>query len=108
MLEWDIETVVPGHGPVTDKAGIRALKHYLEYVRDEARKRHQAGLSFEDAARDIALDQFNGWLDPERIVVNVFACYREFDGDVAAPDVMELRAAMGRYYFEQKRRGHTA
>jgi glyoxylase-like metal-dependent hydrolase (beta-lactamase superfamily II) len=108
MLGWDIETVVPGHGPITDRSGIRALKHYLEYVRDEARKRHQAGLSFEQAARDIALDQFKDWLDPERIVVNVFACYREFNAHTAEPNIIELRAAMGRLYFERKSRSQEA
>lgn len=34
MLTLDIETVVPGHGPVTDKAGIRAVSYYLTYIRD--------------------------------------------------------------------------
>ena len=26
ILSWDVETVVPGHGPITDKSGVRALK----------------------------------------------------------------------------------
>ena len=75
ILEWDVETVVPGHGPITDKSGVRALKRYLEFVRDESRKRFDAGMGYEDAARDIALDAFADWTDPERIVVNVYACY---------------------------------
>ena len=24
ILSWDVETVVPGHGPITDKSGVRA------------------------------------------------------------------------------------
>ena len=104
MLDWDIETVVPGHGPITDKSGIRALRGYLQYIRAESHKKYQAGLSFETAARDISLDAYADWLDPERVVANVFACYREFGADIAEPDVTEIRAAMGRYYYEKKGR----
>lgn len=104
MLDWDIETVVPGHGPITDKSGVRALKGYLQYIRDESRKRYKAGLPFETAARDISLDAYADWLDPERVVANVFACYREFSADIGEPDVTEIRAAMGRYYYEKKGR----
>src|SRR5215475_7439731 len=32
MLDLDVETVVPGHGPITDKKGVAALKGYLEYI----------------------------------------------------------------------------
>jgi cyclase len=102
ILEWDVETVVPGHGPITDKRGVRALKTYLEYVRAEARKRFDAGAGYEEAARDIALDAFRDWTDPERLVVNVYACYREFRGDTRHLPVPVLFGAMARYHNEQK------
>ena len=102
ILGWDVETVVPGHGPITDKAGVRAMKHYLEYVRDEARKRYDAGLSYEAAARDISLQPFADWTDPERLLVNVHSLYREFAADQSPRDVMALFAAMGRYHNERK------
>jgi glyoxylase-like metal-dependent hydrolase (beta-lactamase superfamily II) len=104
LLKWDVETVVPGHGPVTDKAGVRAMKSYLEYIRDEAKKRYDAGLGYEEAARDISLDPVADWTDPERILVNVHALYREFSGDKTPPDAMALFAAMGRYHDERKAR----
>jgi cyclase len=106
ILAWDVETVVPGHGPITDKSGVRALKHYLEYVRDESRKRFNAGMGYEDAARDIALDAFADWTDPERIVVNVYACYREFSGEANPLSVPALFGSMARYH--NAGRGHTA
>jgi len=108
ILGWDVETVVPGHGPITDKSGVRALKHYFEYLRHEARKRFDAGLGFEEAARDISLAPFSDWTDPERILVNVHALYREFRHDAAPPDAMALFAAMGRYHAEHKHRAHHA
>jgi len=102
ILEWDVETVVPGHGPITDKQGVRALKAYLEYVRAEARKRFDSGMSYEEAARDIALDAFRDWTDPERLVVNVYACYREFRGETQHLTVPDLFGAMARYHNERK------
>ena len=102
ILDWDVETVVPGHGPLTDKAGVRAMKHYLDYLRTEARRRYDAGLGFEEAARDISLAPFADWTDPERIVANVRSLYREFAGEQAPVDPMAMLAAMGRYHDERK------
>jgi cyclase len=104
ILGWDVETVVPGHGPITDKTVVGAMKRYLEYVRDEAKKRFDAGLGYEEAARDISLAPFADWTDPERIVVNVHALYREFERERTPPDAMALFAAMGRYHAEHKPR----
>jgi cyclase len=104
ILDWDVETVVPGHGPITDKVGVRGMLHYLEYLRDEARQRFDAGMGYEAAARDISLAPFADWTDPERIVVNVHALYHEFAADSAPPDAMALFAAMGRYHGEHRRR----
>ena len=103
ILSWDVETVVPGHGPITDKTGVRAMKQYLDYIRDEAKRRFDAGMGYEEAARDISLEPFAGWTDPERILVNVHALYREFRRDATPPDAMALFAAMGRYHAEQQR-----
>jgi len=102
ILDWDVETVVPGHGPITDKSGVRALKRYLEYVRDESRKRFDAGMDYEEAARDIALDAFADWTDPERIVVNVYACYREFRGEADRLSVPILFGSMARYHNQHR------
>lgn len=35
ILAWDVETVVPGHGPITDKRGVQAMKDYLLYIKQE-------------------------------------------------------------------------
>jgi glyoxylase-like metal-dependent hydrolase (beta-lactamase superfamily II) len=106
ILSWDVETVVPGHGPITDKRGVRALKEYLEYLRRESWKRFLAGMDFEQAARDIPLDDFADWTDPERIVVNVYACYREFGKESNPLPVTDLFGEMARYHNEHKT-GHS-
>jgi len=97
ILGWDVETIVPGHGPITDKAGVRKLKEYFEYVTTETRKRYDSGMSEEAAARDIALDAFRGWLDDERMAVNVHALYREFSGGTVKTSPDELHGRMRRW-----------
>ena len=97
MLGLDVETVVPGHGPITDKSAVRNFKTYLEYIRAEARARYDAGMPWEEAGRNIALDAFKGWTDEERIVANVFALYREFGASFSPAEGRDLFGAMGRY-----------
>ena len=86
----DVETIVPGHGPITDKAGVQRVRAYLEYVRDEARTRFDAGMPALEAARDIDLGCYAEWLDAERIAVNVDTLYREFSGSAEASNVLAL------------------
>jgi hypothetical protein len=106
IIAWDVETVVPGHGPITDKQGVQAMKDYLLYIKAEARKRYDAGMPVFAAARDIALDRFAGWGDPERMVVNVASLYREF-GSKQELGIMELFGEMGRFHAELKAKaGH--
>jgi cyclase len=94
ILAMDVETIVPGHGPITDKKGVAEVIGYLEYVFQEARKRYEAGMTAQEAARDIPLDRFASWTDGERIVVNVLSIYRELSGDTTHPNVFSLFAEM--------------
>ena len=94
MLGIDVDTVVPGHGPITDKAGVTAVRDYLVYVEREATARHDAGMDAFDAARDIgasigASADFSSLGEFGRIVVNVEAVYRELDPGHETPDVVE-------------------
>jgi len=94
ILALECESIVPGHGPVTDAGGVLGVRDYLVYVRDETRKRYDAGLSPEDAAHDIALDGFSAWGEHERIAVNVDSLYREFRGDHGSADALKLFGLM--------------
>jgi glyoxylase-like metal-dependent hydrolase (beta-lactamase superfamily II) len=79
ILAMDVDVIVPGHGPVTDKAGVRQVREYLVFIDREARKRFDAGMSVVEAARDIPLGPYAKWGEPERIAVNVDTLYREYD-----------------------------
>ncbi|HZV57988.1 MAG TPA: MBL fold metallo-hydrolase [Sphingobium sp.] len=96
----DPQVVVPGHGPITDKSAVANLKAYFVYVRDEARRRYEAGLGWKEAARDINMREYRGWTDPERIVANVFSLYRQWGADLPAEDARDLFGEMGRYSRE--------
>jgi len=79
ILALDAAVLVPGHGPVTDASGLRDLRRYLVYVREEARERFDVGMDEAQAADDIDLSAFSDWGETERIVANVVAAYRAFD-----------------------------
>jgi cyclase len=94
ILEMDVDVIVPGHGPLADKNAIRELRSYFEYIEAEARKRFEAGMSALEAARDIALDKYASWGDPERVVVNVDAAYRELSESTEPGSPIELFGQM--------------
>ncbi len=90
IIDLDCEVIVPGHGPLTDRAGVQAVADYLTHVRAEATARYQAGMRAEEAARDIELGSYADWLDWERIVINVDSVYRELDPHHPRADTMDL------------------
>jgi glyoxylase-like metal-dependent hydrolase (beta-lactamase superfamily II) len=96
----DVEHIVPGHGPLTDKAGVTAIRDYLAYVQDEATERFNGGMDAWDAARDIALNGFAEWGEFGRLAVNVDTVYRTLSGAHKSPDVVEQFRRM--YAMEQK------
>jgi len=96
IIDSDVDVVVPGHGPITDRAGVAVMRDYLVYVEGETRARHAAGLSAEEAAFDIALGDYQSWGDFERIAVTVNTIYRDLD-DVDTPvDAAALFGLMAR------------
>jgi glyoxylase-like metal-dependent hydrolase (beta-lactamase superfamily II) len=98
------EVIVPGHGPITDVAGVQRVKDYLAYIDVEARKRYDAGMSAREAALDISIADFESWTDAERIAVNVDTLYREYAGDTSAPNTLEIFTLMAEINRHQKRK----
>jgi cyclase len=106
IMAMDVETVVPGHGPIVEKSALKDFKAYFEYLTRETRRRYDAGMSVSDAAYDIDLSQFKGWIDEERIVVNVNTLYKDFGASGGLLSPFELRTWMGRYRREQREAAH--
>ncbi|MGH1504731.1 MAG: MBL fold metallo-hydrolase [Acidimicrobiales bacterium] len=90
IIDMGCDVIVPGHGPLTDAAGVERVADYLRFVTTEATARHAAGMSAADAARDIDLGAYSDWLDAERIAINVDTVYGELDPGHTSPGVIDL------------------
>jgi glyoxylase-like metal-dependent hydrolase (beta-lactamase superfamily II) len=94
IAAWAPDVVVPGHGPLTDVAGVQTVRDYLAFVDVEATARCDAGVDAFDAARELAAvigadDRFGAWGEFGRIAVNVDTVYRTHDPAHRSPDVVE-------------------
>jgi cyclase len=94
LLAMDVDLIVPGHGAVTNKESVYAVRSYLSYIERETSKRHSAGMTAFEAAQDIALAEFGAWEDPERIAVTVDTIYRDLNQDKSSRDLMALFGQM--------------
>ena len=97
ILAMDVDVVVPGHGPVTDKDGVSEMRSYWIELEAAARTLWKEGLSPLEAARQLRIDRAAGWGEPERLVVNIAACYRDFDPLAEPIDTMGAMAALAGY-----------
>jgi cyclase len=105
ILGWDVETIVPGHGPICDKGGVRELRTYLTTLRDAARARFDSGMAWTDAAEEIVADHFTHWLDRERVFINVAMLYRQFSGGRQKLSVTEIYEPMAKWYWAHRAEG---
>jgi glyoxylase-like metal-dependent hydrolase (beta-lactamase superfamily II) len=94
ILALDAQTIVPGHGPVTDRQGVTRVRDYLAYIRKEAKSRLDAGMG--------ALDDYSGWGDSERIAVNVATLYREFGAMDVPADPVTLFGWMAQLWKDRR------
>ncbi|MFD7031913.1 MBL fold metallo-hydrolase [Streptomyces sp. NPDC059917] len=78
----DAETVVPGHGPLTDPSAYEATERYLRYVDQLAREGQERGDTPLEVARRADLGEFALWRESERLVANLHRAYAELDGGV--------------------------
>lgn len=92
----DVETIVPGHGPITDKNGVAQVRAYWQFVEEQSKQRFRAGMSAKEAAFDIVQSDefqqrpFAHWNSPERMMVNVHTMYRHLNGRTDHPKIPEL------------------
>ena len=96
ILGMDVDVIVPGHGPVTDKHGVETVKAFWIYVEDQVRRRFEAGMAEKEAAFDIVSSEsfaqsgLKDWNSPERMMVNVHTIYRNLKGDPKPPTIIEM------------------
>jgi cyclase len=102
------EVVVPGHGPVTDVAGLAAVRAYWSYLDAAASPGVTAGQPAAAIARQLVTSDeysaqpFAGWECPERALINVhtIARHRRGGSEPRGPAVVAILAAVGRLAAE--------
>jgi glyoxylase-like metal-dependent hydrolase (beta-lactamase superfamily II) len=110
------EVVVPGHGPVTDLAGLVTLREYWAYLDAAARPRLAAGLAVNAVAREVVSSEdysaqpFASWECPERAVINVHTLdrHRRERSEPRPPAVVAILGAVGRLAAELPGRAPAA
>jgi glyoxylase-like metal-dependent hydrolase (beta-lactamase superfamily II) len=101
IVGFEPDLIIPGHGPVCGIEGPREMKAYLEYVRGEAKRFFDSGLSALEAAKRMDLGPYADWTEPERLIFNVERAYREFRGEPhdAPIDMMGIFREMHQLYL---------
>lgn len=78
ILKSGAQTIVPGHGAVTDAAGVARFRDYLEYLSEQTVARYDAGIPYWQAALDIPMtSSYADWGHWERLVITVVSIYWE-------------------------------
>ena len=110
MLGMDVETFVPGHGPLTDKQGVQRVRDYWEFVSHEVSHRHKAGKPPAVIAREIIFGEeftrygFMEWDSPERIYLSTHVLCKHLNGDAenhySTPQIINLLGKQGKLAHE--------
>jgi cyclase len=85
IMGWDVDMIVPGHGPIGGKKELAEMADYFRVLGVEARKRYDKKLTPGAAAAEIRLGRFDNWIGPERVIMDVVRWYEEWD-DTLTPD----------------------
>ena len=89
------EVIVPGHGPLTDVAGLQPLRDYWTYLEAAAGSSPREIVTSDDYP-------FGDWECPERVVINLRTIDRHRRGasPPRGPQVVAILAAVGRLAAE--------
>ena len=61
ILELDFDEVIPGHGPVTDAAGLREFQRFMQQLAAVSRDAGRSGRSLEETRANAVLDADAGY-----------------------------------------------
>lgn len=86
ILDMDVVTIVPGHGPVSGKSEVSLMREYLASVEAQARRRFADGLDVDEAIASIELGRFADLPEHGRLAQNVLNVYQQLDPTIPRPD----------------------
>ncbi len=96
LASLDVKMYVPGHGPISKRDDVYAMREYLVVVREESRKCFDKGMAFDEAAETIDIGKFKDWGFTELLYANCARAYSEFRGEEPAAElnIMEIAPKM--------------
>ncbi len=101
---WDVDVIVPGHGPIGGKKELAEMADYFRVLGVEARKRYDAKMTPGAAAAEIRLGRFDNWIGPERLIMDVVRWYEEWDGSLT-PDYNAAKVREATIEYNQIKAG---
>jgi cyclase len=93
LRHLEVDTVVPGHGPLCGPEIFDEMSEYLTWVQGVAGDAYASGTSPLDAARSLDLGKFAGWHDSERLAGNLHRAMAERGGTIPGGEI-DLQAAL--------------
>jgi glyoxylase-like metal-dependent hydrolase (beta-lactamase superfamily II) len=97
LLALDVDVIVPGHGPITNKQGVATTRAYFQRLVEVTQQGRAAGQSAQAIAAELRAQHFDDWGEAHRLAVNVDTIYREQAHDRSARDPLTMLAAMARW-----------
>ncbi len=76
-LTWDLDVVVPGHGPAGGRRDIERQIQYLTDLRKEVGDAIRKGMTLEEAKKAVTMDAYRAYEWPEGLTYGIEAVYRE-------------------------------
>jgi cyclase len=96
ILALDVDVVVPGHGPISTKVGVRRTKAYWESLVELCKTGLAAGTPPDEIARALYARGHDGWAESSRVAVNIDTICRDLRGERGHRDPLLLLAKMAR------------
>lgn len=81
MEQSDIETFVPGHGPLGTKADVALQKQYITVLEEMVAQVIREGGTVEDALQQSLPEPFDAWLSGARFEANVRSSHQRLSGE---------------------------
>ncbi len=94
VLGLDVQTIVPGHGPVGTRQDFELMRDYWLLIRDEGARLLDNGLSPAEAARKLDLGPYRDWAARPRTLWNLARWEAERRGPVEPLASVEVSLAM--------------
>ncbi|MBN2441382.1 MAG: MBL fold metallo-hydrolase [Spirochaetales bacterium] len=79
ILNLDVTTIVPGHGPIVKKDDVRKVKDFFTFMYEQTKIQFLKGMTMMDTALHIDLSMYKHWSEKERIISVIECIYRELD-----------------------------